>query len=198
MGDGHLSSTIYSEAATGGNFIGVYGYASDIAQTVNYGGHFVAAGKNGHGVYGYASYIGADNYNFGGHFTAVGSNGRGVHAYGKAYDFYAAGPGEDYGSASSIRWKRNIVEIDNPLEKLAELRGVYFDWDEEHGGHHDVGMIAEEVGKVLPEIVVYEANGIDADGMDYSKLTPLLVEAVNELQQIVEAQQKRIEELENR
>lgn len=129
-GDGHLSSTIYSEAATGGNFIGVYGYASDIAQTVNYGGHF----------------------------TAVGSNGRGVHAYGKAYDFYAAGPGEDYGSASSIRWKRNIVEIDNPLEKLAELRGVYFDWDEEHGGHHDVGMIAEEVGKVLPEIVVYEAQ----------------------------------------
>jgi len=42
-------------------------------------------------------------------------------------------------------------------------------------------MIAEEVGKVLPEIVAYEKNGIDADGMDHSKLTPLLVEAVNVL-----------------
>ena len=42
-------------------------------------------------------------------------------------------------------------------------------------------MIAEEVGEVLPEIVNYEENGIDAIGMDYSKMTPLLVEAVNAL-----------------
>ncbi|UCG58895.1 MAG: hypothetical protein JSU70_05150, partial [Phycisphaerales bacterium] len=54
-------------------------------------------------------------------------------------------------------------------------------WDEEHGGQHAVGMIAEEVGAVLPEIVSYEENGVDATGMDYSKLTPLLVEAVKEL-----------------
>ena len=40
-------------------------------------------------------------------------------------------------------------------------------------------------------------NGIDADGMDYSKLTPLLVEAVKELKQIVDDQQKRIEYLES-
>ncbi len=44
-----------------------------------------------------------------------------------------------------------------------------------------MGMIAEEVGEALPEIVNYEENGIDAIGMDYSKLTPLLVEAVNAL-----------------
>jgi archaellum component FlaC len=42
-------------------------------------------------------------------------------------------------------------------------------------------MIAEEVGRVLPEIVDYEENGVDAVGMDYSKLTPLLVEAVKAL-----------------
>jgi hypothetical protein len=71
--------------------------------------------------------------------------------------------------------------LSDPLAKLAQLRGVYFDWDEEHGGQHDLGMIAEEVGAVLPEIVNYEENGIDAIGMDYSKMTPLLVEAVNAL-----------------
>ena len=60
-----------------------------------------------------------------------------------------------------------------------QIRGVYFDWDTEHGGHHDVGMIAEEVGAVMPEIVQYEENGVDAIGMDYSKMTPLLVAAVN-------------------
>jgi len=58
---------------------------------------------------------------------------------------------------------------------------VYFDWDNEHGGQHDIGMIAEEVGAVMPEIVNYEENGVDAIGMDYSKMTPLLVEAVNAL-----------------
>ena len=100
---------------------------------------------------------------------------------GKSSDFDAVGTGVNYAATSSIRWKKNIKEIDSPLEKMDKLRGVYFDWDEEHGGEHDVGMIAEEVGKVLPEIVVYEENGIDADGMDYSKLTPLLVEAVKEL-----------------
>ncbi len=51
--------------------------------------------------------------------------------------------------------------------------------------------IGEEVGKVLPEIVVYEENRIDVNGMDNSKLTPLLIEAIKALQ-------KRVEELENR
>ena len=97
------------------------------------------------------------------------------------FDFFANGAGTNYGSSSSIRWKSNVRNIDQPLEKIARLRGVYFDWDKGHGGHHDVGMIAEEVGAVLPEIVQYEENGIDAHGMDYSKLTPLLVEAVNAL-----------------
>ncbi len=73
------------------------------------------------------------------------------------------------------------MPIGDPLDKLAQIRGVYFDWDTEHGGHHDVGVIAEEVGAVMPEIVQYEENGVDAIGLDYSKMTPLLVEAVNAL-----------------
>ena len=76
---------------------------------------------------------------------------------------------------------------------------MYFDWDEKHGDRHDVGFIAEEIGEVLPEIVVYEANGIDATGMDYSKLAPLLVEAANamrrEYQQKFEEQERQINSL---
>ena len=124
----------------------------------------------GLGVYGVASDTGGTNF---------GVLGRSDSSNG--YDFYASGAGQDYGTNSSRRWKRNIVNIDYPLEKIAQLRGVYFDWDEDHGGHHDVGFVAEEVGDVLPEIVVYEENGVDAHGMDYSKMTPLLVEALNAL-----------------
>lgn len=94
-----------------------------------------------------------------------------------SWDFDAQGAGMNYGSTSSRRWKKNIRAIPDPLSKLTALRGVYFDWDMAHGGQQDLGCIAEEVGAVLPEIVGYEANGIDATSMDYSKLTPLLIEA---------------------
>ena len=115
-----------------------------------------------------------------------------MEGWGGQCDFRATGPGEDYCSLSSIRWKRNIQAIDNPIDKILCLRGVYFNWDTEHGGHHDVGMIAEEVGEVLPEIVAYEQNGVDATGMDYSRLTPLLVEAVKVLKTEVDELQGQI------
>lgn len=136
--------------------VGVYGLSSKAG--------------GGLGVYGHASAATGLNYGV-----------RAVSSSSDGYDFYASGPGTDYGSSSSIRWKRNIRNIDDTLEKLSRLRGIYFDWDAEHGGHHDVGMIAEEVGEVLPEIVTFEENGVDANGMDYSKMTPLLVESVKAL-----------------
>ena len=43
-------------------------------------------------------------------------------------------------------------------------------------------MIAEEVGEVIPELVAYEENGVDAKSVDYARLTALLIEAVKEQQ----------------
>ena len=87
---------------------------------------------------------------------------------------------------SSRRWKTNIQTIENPLEKVKHLRGVTYDWKE--SGKHDIGLIAEEVGEVIPEIVAYEENGTDAKSVDYSRLVAVLIEAVKE-------QQKTIHEL---
>ncbi len=208
---GDIDNTGGSFTANGKRGYGVTGTSSNY-EGKNYGGYFVANGDEGIGAYG-----GSNNFGnvttYGGYFetfsqegrgvygAASGTNGKGVVGYGgvasTSYDFDAIGPGVNYGSTSSIRWKKNIKLINNPLEKLKKLRGVYFDWDMQHGGGHDVGMIAEEVGEVLPEIVVYEPNGIDADGMDYSKLTPLLVEAVKAQQGLIERLFKRIEILEN-
>jgi hypothetical protein len=97
---------------------------------------------------------------------------------------------------SSRRWKSDIRNIDDPLSKVSLMRGVYYTWDQEHGGKHDVGFIAEEVGEVLPEIVQYEENGVDAIGLDYAKVTPLLVEAINALLDRQEVLEARISELE--
>jgi len=131
------------------------------------------------------------------HFgKALEANSTGVWGEGSNYDFYANGPGVNYGGSSSIRWKKNLTPIDHPVEKVKAIRGVYFDWDQEHGGQHDVGMIAEEVGRVLPEIVVYEQNGVDASGMDYSKITPLLLEAIKAQQEEIESLRARLEAIE--
>lgn len=87
---------------------------------------------------------------------------------------------------SSKRWKTNIKPIENALDKVARLRGVTFDWKKD--GKHDIGLIAEEVGQVIPEVVAYESNKKDAKSVDYSRLVAVLIEAVK-------AQQKEIESL---
>jgi hypothetical protein len=112
------------------------------------------------------------------------------------YDFYASGQGVSYGSKSSIRWKKDIRIIDNVLSKIRNLNGVYYTWDQEHGSRHDLGFIGEEVAKYFPEIVVpdLDAPGF-VTGMDYSKMTPILLQAINEQQEIIETQNKQIQDL---
>ena len=81
---------------------------------------------------------------------------------------------------SSARYKENVCEIEDPIEKLSRLKGVYFDWRGAAGEGRDIGFIAEEVGEVLPEVVSYEEDGGNAISMSYDKIVPLLVEAFNE------------------
>ena len=95
---------------------------------------------------------------------------------------------------SSIRWKENISQIENPLDKVMALRGVYFDWKQDQT--HDIGLIAEEVGEVIPEVVTYEENGVDAEGLDYARLTALLVEAIKQQQKEIESLKAKIKTLE--
>ncbi|MBK8503493.1 MAG: tail fiber domain-containing protein [Saprospiraceae bacterium] len=172
----NADGTIGQSYSTSSNHSGVCGYgiaARGVTGQSATGIGVYGTSTGGYGVYGKST-------------DEIGVLGESTHSYGvwgngKTYDFYAWK--EDgsvaYGQSSSRRWKTNIINIPNPLEKMAQLRGVYFDWNPDHGGLHDVGFIAEEIGAVMPEIVGYEENGIDATGMDYSKMTPLLVEAAN-------------------
>ena len=94
---------------------------------------------------------------------------------------------------SSRRWKANIQALEGALEKVERLRGVSFDW--KASGKHDIGLIAEEVGAVVPEVVAYEENGQDAIGVDYARLTALLIEAVKEQQTQIQQLHSEMEEL---
>ncbi|QYK47127.1 MAG: tail fiber domain-containing protein [Phycisphaeraceae bacterium] len=191
---GATTGTWGESASTGGT--GVFGYASATSGTT-YGVRGQSTSPEGRGVEGVNTSETGDAIGVRGYTD--GATGRGVYGiafrstgtnfgvYGASnsaagFDFYAAGAGLNYGSASSRRWKSDITPIGDPLEKISRLRGVYYTWDEAHGGKRDVGFIAEEMGEVLPEIVQYEQNGVDAIGMDYSMVSPLLVEAIKALQ----------------
>ena len=87
---------------------------------------------------------------------------------------------------SSRRWKTNINPLENALEKVKLLEGVSFDWKAD--GKHDIGLIAEEVGKVIPEVVAYEENGVDAKSVDYARLVAVLIEAAKEQHKIINEQ----------
>jgi len=73
---------------------------------------------------------------------------------------------------------------------VEQLRGVSYDQPET--GKREIGLIAEEVGAVVPEVVSYEENGKDARGMDYSRLTALLIEATKEQQAEFREQQAEL------
>lgn len=94
---------------------------------------------------------------------------------------------------SSKRWKTNITPLEGALDKVEQLRGVSFDWRED--GKRDIGLIAEEVGEVVPEVVVYEENGSDAKSVDYARLVPLLVESIKKQQQVIRKQGAALTEL---
>jgi hypothetical protein len=91
---------------------------------------------------------------------------------------------------SSRRWKTNIQTLHGALDKVQQLRGVSYDL--KASGKHEVGVIAEEVGAVVPEVVSWEKNGRDAQGVDYSRLTALLIEATKEQQALIQKQQEQI------
>ena len=97
---------------------------------------------------------------------------------------------------SSARYKDNVLTMADPIETAKKLRGVEFTWKET--GNKDFGFIAEEVGKVLPQLVSYESDGKSAVGMDYSKITSLLVECVKSQQNQIETQDERIKYLEKK
>jgi len=96
---------------------------------------------------------------------------------------------DDWALYSSRRWKTNIKTIENALDKVQQLRGVTYDWKSD--GKHDIGLIAEDVGAVIPEVVVFEENGVDAKSVGYSRLVAVLIEAVKEQQQTIDQLKKQ-------
>jgi hypothetical protein len=83
--------------------------------------------------------------------------------------------------ASDVNLKENIKTIGNALEKVLNLRGVSYNWKDRQKGGNDIklGLIAQEVRSVVPELAYYSSSGLM--GVHYKDIPALLIEAIKEL-----------------
>jgi hypothetical protein len=97
-------------------------------------------------------------------------------------------------STSDRNLKENFVRISDALSKVESISGYEFDWKVEHKHHHgfeghDIGVIAQEIESVLPEVVTTRDSGFK--GVKYEKIVPLLIEAIKELSEQIKELKKK-------
>jgi len=97
---------------------------------------------------------------------------------------------------SDARYKKNLRKIQDPIQKLSNLEGVEFEWDQKVdsttklSSSSQIGLLAQEVEKQFPQLVATDKNGLKS--VDYGKLTAVLLEAIKELNaRLAELEQKQ-------
>ena len=114
-----------------------------------------------------------------------------------SYSLYVTG--SIYSTADVIaysdkRAKENIVTVDSAIEKVNKLRGVYYTPKEGEDKSRKVGVIAQEILEVLPEVVTHDKEN-DRYGVDYGKITGLLIEAIKDQQKQIDKLTKFVDKL---
>ena len=122
----------------------------------------------------HSSSVGNYQFNSIGVGTAASTTTGEIRALGDITAYYS----------SDIRLKENIIPIENALSKVESISGNTYDWKEGYDEIHshkgnDVGVIAQEIEEILPQIVTNRDNGYKA--VQYEKIIPLLIEAIKEL-----------------
>jgi hypothetical protein len=170
----------------------------------------IGSAVNGGGIFGTNTsgnlHLDADPQKRDGLIVLGAYSGRGV-AFGNG----AGGPlvaqvdtAGNFTKLSDGRLKDDVTELHGVLDKIDRVRGVSYRWKNapSHAaaaGQRDIGVIAQEVGAVFPDIVKPLGPGPSAyQGVDYNKLTAVLVEAVKELHAENRALQRRLETVERR
>lgn len=108
-----------------------------------------------------------------------------------------AGGTSGWNTWSDARLKENVKTIENALDKVMKLRGVTFSWKENNDMSlkkgTDLGFIAQEALKIIPELVTKAVDDKDYYSIEYAQVVALLVEAMKEQQKIIDEQQKNLE-----
>ena len=132
---------------------------------------------------------------------ATGEVGIGTSSPGYLLDVAGVCHASSFPTSSDERFKENVEQVTDALARLQRIRGVAFDWNERYEalgrstGHREIGVIAQEVETVFPELVTTWGDD-DYRAVDYGRLTGVLIEAVKELKAENDDLRARIEALE--
>ena len=123
--------------------------------------------------------------------------------FDNAGDFHADGDIIGFSTTvSDSRLKDNIITIGGALDKVKSLRGVSYTWNSgKRKDTNDIGLIAQEVEKILPEVITEKKMplmegvdpNIDYKTVNYEKIIPVLIEAIKEQQEQIDELKKQIE-----
>jgi hypothetical protein len=134
----------------------------------------------------------------GGAGTTVGKRGFvGVGTTAPSHTFEVVSGGstlaDQWTTRSSRRFKANIQVIEGALEKVKQLKGVSYERKDD--GRRQIGVVAEDVALVVPEVVSLNPDTGEPDGVDYSRLAALLIEAIKSQQIEIRDLEARIRDL---
>lgn len=100
----------------------------------------------------------------------------------------------DFNSTSDVNLKKDVKVIDDAVSKVSQLNGVSFNWTDT--GQSSAGVIAQDVEKVMPEIIRNNPTGYKS--LNYNGLIGLLIEAVKEQNETIKSLEQKINTLEER
>lgn len=156
--------------------------------------------SNGAGVVGESSSDGQGIYGISGSgigVLGISSSYFGVYGQsGTSYAGYFNGNVHVVGmvSTSDARLKQDVASLGYGLREVLQLRPVTFNWKDKPETGRQLGLIAQEVEIVLPELVTTEKDAEQTKGLNYIGLVPVTIKAIQQQQAQIEDQQKRISE----
>jgi hypothetical protein len=177
------AGTITTLNSTSGNITNISGTAGTITTLNSTSGNITnISGTAGtittlNSTSGTITNISGTNLNYSGIGTITNLSGVAINITGIA-------TAQDFDALSDENYKKNVITVNNALNKVEQLRGVSFDWKE--NGRSSYGVIAQELQKVLPELV----HGDNPKTVNYNGIIGVLIEAIKELK-------KEVEELKN-
>lgn len=199
-----------------------YGVQGVTSSDVGFGVEGQASGVNGQGLRGWSS--GSGGYGVVGFNNSTAANGTGVYGSAAAYGVYGSASNATgiavYGSntsasgwagyfngrvfstagysSSDARLKKDITNLSYGMAQVSALRPVKFKWKSGEGGDQ-LGLIAQEVEKVLPELVDHgSAQNGQMMSVNYTGIIPVILKGMQEQQKLIAEQQKLIQRLDAR
>ena len=140
---------------------------------------------------------------------STGNVGIGTTSPGYKLDVNGSCHAKCFPTYSVIRFNKKITPLENSLEKIKKLQGVKYEWNEFVNSRRDgyklnvpiIGLIAQDVEKVIPEIIdtwKLSDDCQDARSIEYPRLIPFLIEAIKDQQDQIEDLKNRLTVLENK